>query len=42
VSKQFFSFQDVYGVDIVDDEDDVSILCTAIIIDQVLHDERNS
>lgn len=38
VSKEFFSFNDVYGVEIVDDEDVVSILATCIVIDQVLHD----
>lgn len=39
VSKTFWSWTDAYGVDILDGEDDVAILCTAIVIDQVLHDE---
>ena len=41
VSKDHWSWTDSYGVDIVDGEDDVSILCAAIVIDQVLHDEKN-
>ncbi|MEM7395325.1 MAG: LURP-one-related family protein [Verrucomicrobiota bacterium] len=40
VSKSFWSFQDTYGVEIVDGEDDVAILSAAIVIDQVLHDEQ--
>lgn len=40
VSKAFWSWTDTYGVEIVDGEDDVAILCTAIVIDQVLHDEK--
>ena len=42
VSRAVFSWQDTYGIDIVDGEDDISILCTAIVIDQVLHDEDGS
>lgn len=38
VSKQFFSWADTYGIDIVDGEDDVTILATAVIIDLVCHD----
>lgn len=38
VSKDFFSFNDVYGVEIDDAEDIISILVTCIVIDQVLHD----
>jgi len=38
VGKEFFSLTDVYGVEIVDGEDVVSILATCIVIDQVLHD----
>lgn len=40
VSKSYWSWTDSYGVDIVDGEDDVSILCACIVIDQVLHDEK--
>ena len=41
VSRSFFSLTHTYGVDIVDGEDDVSILATCIVIDQVLHDEQD-
>jgi len=40
VSKAIWAWSDTYGVDIAEGEDDVSILCTAIVIDQVLHDEK--
>ncbi len=36
-----WAWADTYGVEIVDGEDEVSILCAAIVIDQVLHDETN-
>ncbi len=42
VSKKFFSLGDHYGVDIVDGEDDVLILATAVVIDQVCHDHQNN
>jgi uncharacterized protein YxjI len=35
VSRQWFSWTDTYGVDVVDDEDDVLILAGAIVIDMV-------
>jgi len=38
VSKKHFAWTDSYGVDVVDGEDDLSILCACIVIDQVLHD----
>ncbi|MEE2826185.1 MAG: LURP-one-related family protein [Planctomycetota bacterium] len=38
VSKSYWDWTDSYGVDIIEDEDDVSILCACIVIDQVLHD----
>ena len=41
VSKSYWSWTDSYGVQIVDDEDDIAILCTCIVIDQVLHDGQN-
>jgi len=34
-----FSFRDSYGVDVVPGEDDVTILATAIVIDQILDDQ---
>lgn len=39
VSKHFWGWTDSYGVEVDDGEDDVSILCTCIVIDQVLHDD---
>ena len=41
VSKNYWGWRDRYGVDVVDGEDAVSILCTCIVIDQVLHDDSN-
>lgn len=41
VSKKLWSWTDSYGVDIQEGEDEVAILCTCIVIDQVLHDEKN-
>jgi len=41
VSKRFFSWSDTYGIDIVDGEDDVTILATAVVIDLVCHDDRD-
>mmetsp|Transcript_15824 Transcript_15824/g.18232 ORF Transcript_15824/g.18232 Transcript_15824/m.18232 type:complete len:163 (-) Transcript_15824:106-594(-) len=40
VSKKVFSWSDAYSIEIVDGEDDVSILSTCIVIDQVLHDDH--
>ena len=42
VSKTFWAWTDTYGVETVAGEDDISILCAAIVIDQVLHDEKNN
>ncbi|PCJ63078.1 MAG: hypothetical protein COA79_02895 [Planctomycetota bacterium] len=41
ISKAYWGWTDSYGIEINDDEDDVSILCACIVIDQVLHDEKN-
>lgn len=41
VNKTLWTWQDTYGIDIHPEEDDVAILCTAIVIDQVLHDQKN-
>ena len=38
ISKKHFSWTDSYGVDIVEGENDIPILCACIVIDQVLHD----
>ena len=37
VSKRWFTFADSYGVDIVDGEDDILILATAVVVDQACH-----
>ena len=42
VSKEYWGWTDSYGVDISDGENDVPILCACIVIDQVLHDNKNS
>jgi len=39
VSKEMWGWTDSYGVEIVNDEDNVSILCACIVIDQVLEGE---
>lgn len=41
VSRAMWSWTHCYGVEIEQGEDDVSILCAAIVIDQVLHNEKN-
>ena len=38
ISKEYFSWADSYGIDVVDGEDDVTILATAVVIDLVCHD----
>lgn len=40
ISKRFFSIRDHYGVDIVPGEDDLLLLATVIVIDQVCHEKR--
>jgi uncharacterized protein YxjI len=39
VSKKWFSWTDTYGVDVLPGEDDILILASAVVIDQVCHDE---
>lgn len=41
VSRAYFTWADIYGVDIVDGEDDITILATAIVIDLVHDDQRH-
>jgi uncharacterized protein YxjI len=41
VSKDLWNWTDSYGVEIVDGEDEVAILCSCIVIDQVLHDDES-
>jgi uncharacterized protein YxjI len=40
VSRRWFSWTDTYGVEIVEDEDDVLILVSAIVIDMVRADSK--
>lgn len=42
VSKKWISFSDTYSVEISDGEDDAFILSLAIVLDQVLYDNRNN
>ena len=42
VSKKWFSFTDTYGIDIDDQEDDVLILASAVVIDLVSHPDQKS
>jgi uncharacterized protein YxjI len=41
VSKEYFSWGDAYGVDIVDDENQLAVLCTVVVVDLVCHDRKN-
>jgi uncharacterized protein YxjI len=40
VSKRWFAWSDTYGIEIADDEDAVLVLASAVVIDQVCHDEK--
>ena len=40
VSKEFFSWGDSYGIDIISNEDDITILATAVVIDMVCHSDK--
>jgi uncharacterized protein YxjI len=40
VSKRWFSWSDTYGIEIAEDEDAVLVLASAVVIDQVCHDEK--
>ncbi len=40
VSKRYFTWSDTYGIDIVDGEDDITILATAVVIDLIADDAR--
>lgn len=39
ISRKWFTFADTYGVDISPGEDDVLILASAVVIDQICHDK---
>lgn len=40
VSKEFFSWSDTYGIDILNGEDDELILACAVIIDMISHNSK--
>jgi uncharacterized protein YxjI len=40
VSRKWFSLTDSYGVDIAEGEDDVLILASTVVIDQICHDGK--
>lgn len=40
VSKEYWPWRDIYGIDIVEGEDDVTILATCVVIDLVCHGNR--
>lgn len=42
ISKKAFAWRDSYSVEIHEDENHAEILITCIVIDQILHDGRNS
>ena len=42
VSKAYFSWADTYGIDIIEGEDDITILATAVVIDLVNDDEKRN
>lgn len=42
INKKWFAFSDSYGVEIAEGEDHAFLLTLAIVIDQVLHDDRKS
>jgi uncharacterized protein YxjI len=41
VSKRWFSWVDTYGIDIADDQDQVLLLASAVVIEIVSHDRKN-
>ncbi|RCS41142.1 hypothetical protein DTL42_21445 [Bremerella cremea] len=41
ISKAFWAWTDSYGIETVKGEDDVTILCACIVIDQILDDQRS-
>jgi uncharacterized protein YxjI len=41
VSRAFFSLADTYGIEVAPGEDDVVILCAAVVIDLCCHQDRD-
>jgi uncharacterized protein YxjI len=42
VSKRWFTFRDIYGVDVRNEEDDVLILASTVVIDMICHSDKNT
>ncbi|MFA9397605.1 MAG: LURP-one-related/scramblase family protein [Clostridiaceae bacterium] len=42
INKRFFAFSDTYGVDIENGENQAFLLAMVIVIDQVIHDNKNN
>jgi uncharacterized protein YxjI len=42
MKQKRFAWADTYGIDIVDGEDDITILATAVVIDQVNNARRSN
>ena len=40
ISKKFFAMSDTYGVDVDDQEDQITMLALAIVIDMVCHENK--
>ncbi|MGB8356173.1 MAG: hypothetical protein WCD79_19910 [Chthoniobacteraceae bacterium] len=40
VSKRWFALTDTYGVDIAENEDDLLILASTVVIDMVCHPDQ--
>ena len=40
ISRSWFSLRDTYGVDVAPGEDDVLMLCVAVVLDRIHHDEQ--
>jgi uncharacterized protein YxjI len=40
VSKQWFAFRDSYGIEVADEDDDVLVIASAVIIDQCCHEKK--
>uniref|UniRef100_A0A914YQ11 Uncharacterized protein n=1 Tax=Panagrolaimus superbus TaxID=310955 RepID=A0A914YQ11_9BILA len=40
VSKQFFSWSDTYGIEIIGEENDAFIIALVIILDQIIYDNK--
>jgi uncharacterized protein YxjI len=41
VSKRWFSWTDTYGIEVADSEDPVTVIASAVVIDQICHEEKD-